>query len=402
MIRKFSLKNIKYYIITWTFFLPGLFSRVADYAVVQQLASYASYLLAFGAIFIYFVFNRMKFHCNRAYIALALISLPMAIATVDETGRISSIFIPLFFRLFAWMLWLDLLRERNCLYQMIHAMSNTFFIMIVINTIGEIILPNGFVSEMTVDGGYWQQWTSIYFLGNDNTFALQYMFFLGIIAIDDYFHNSKITMKTIVAAIICDVSVVIVWTGSGLVSCLGMSIVLVLAYFNCLEQKYLNYKVLVPVYIIIFVLIVWNQDTGFLSFVFSRLLNKDLTLSGRTLVWPEYISLIMNKPLLGHGIAVTEYIEYRGRMRSTHNQILQILLYGGFASLMGYVSLIWIALKKQYANRHESIGAITTWLVLIMLICFMVEQNVFYLGQYVLLYILYIGMDNIHSELAIK
>ena len=110
----------------------------------------------------------------------------------------------------------------------------------------------------------------------------------------------------------------------------------------------------------------------------------------------------MNKPLLGHGIAVTEYIEYRGRMRSTHNQILQILLYGGFASLMGYVSLIWIALKKQYANRHESIGAIMTWLVLIMLICFMVEQNVFYLGQYVLLYILYIGMDNIHSELAIK
>lgn len=394
MLKRFSLKNIKYYIMVWTFFLPGLFSRGSSYNLIQRIDSYATYILSFAIVFAYFSYNKFKFRYNKAYLMLVLLSVPMAISTVLETGQVSSCFLPVYFRLFAWMLWIDLLEERGHMSRMLRAMSNSFIIMIVINAIGEIVLPNGFISELTVDGGYWQQWTSIYFLGNDNTFALQYMCYLGVIIIDDYVNNGKITFRTIASVIICDISVLFVWTGSGVVACLSLTVILLMAYWNILDQKYLNYKVLIPIYVVLFVLVVWNQNTGFLSFIIQSVLNKDITLSGRTLLWPEYISLIMDKPLLGHGIAVTEYFEFSGRARSTHNQFLQILLYGGFVSLVGYFSLIWMSLKKQYDNRHEMIGTVLTWLVLIILFCFMVEQNVFYLGQYVLLYILFTVRNN--------
>lgn len=397
MLKRFSLKNIKYYIMVWTFFLPGLFSRGSSYNLIQLINSYATYILSFMIIFTYFFYNKFKFRYNRGYLILVLLSAPMAISTVLETGQVSSFFLPVYFRFFAWMLWIDLLEERGHMSRMLRAMSNSFIIMIVINTIGEIVLPNGFFSELTVDGGYWQQWTSIYFLGNDNTFALQYMCYLGVIIIDDYINNEKITFRTIASVIICDISVLFVWTGSGIVACLGLTVILLMAHWNILDQKYLNYKVLIPIYVVLFVLVVWNQNTGILSFLIQNILNKDITLSGRTLVWPEYISLIMDKPLLGHGIAVTEYFEFSGRARSTHNQFLQILLYGGFVSLLGYFSLIWMSLKKQYDNRHEMIGTVLTWLVLIILFCFMVEQNVFYLGQYVLLYILFTVRYNSQS-----
>ena len=401
MIKRFSLDKIKYYVMVWVFFFPGLFSWGSTFGIIQQFDSYAVYALSVVAIIAYFYYNKFRFHCNKAYIMLALLSIPMAVSTVVDTGKISSLFVPAYFKLFAWMLWTDLMIQRGCFAKMLHAMSNSFIAMILINLVGIIALPNGFIIELTVDGGYWQQWTPIYFIGNDNTFALQFVFYLGIIAIADYLDNGHISFRTIISVLMCDISVLLVWTGSGVVACLGLTVVLLLAYRNILKQKLLNYKVLIPVYVALFILIVWNQNTGFLSFAVKDILHKDVTLSGRTLIWSEYISLIMDKPFLGHGIAISEYIQFGGRTRSTHNNILQILLYGGFVSLFGYFSLIWIALKKQYDNRREMMGTVFTWLILIILICFMVEQNVFYLGQYVLMYILFVGEYG-NQEVKIK
>lgn len=81
-----------------------------------------------------------------------------------------------------------------------------------------------------------------------------------------------------------------------------------------------------------------------------NVLHKDLTLSHRTIIWDEALRLIGQRPIFGHGMTDSVNIftvehDYTGGHNnvyttlSSHNEILQILYYGGFALLLAFILL---------------------------------------------------------------
>lgn len=96
----------------------------------------------------------------------------------------------------------------------------------------------------------------------------------------------------------------------------------------------------------------------------SDVFHKDVTLSHRTIIWDVALGLISKKPFLGYGSpnsfnVFTVYHDYSGNNNggkttlSGHNQIIQILYYGGIV-MLAIVVLIYILSTKNVKKSRIS------------------------------------------------
>ena len=92
-------------------------------------------------------------------------------------------------------------------------------------------------------------------------------------------------------------------------------------------------------------------------------LHKDLTLSHRTIIWDKALEMISDKPILGYGMSDSVNIftvnhDYTGNNNnvwttlSGHNQILQILYYGGIVLLLAFVFLYFVSCASERRKNH--------------------------------------------------
>lgn len=107
------------------------------------------------------------------------------------------------------------------------------------------------------------------------------------------------------------------------------------------------------------------------AYLVEDVMKKDLTFTNRTLVWLQAYDDIVESPKTGYGAQDPEWFNDRYEVKSSHNILLQIMLYGGYILLGLFVLVICIsavhAMKGQspYA-QYIGFGVCTFFFMMIM------------------------------------
>lgn len=85
----------------------------------------------------------------------------------------------------------------------------------------------------------------------------------------------------------------------------------------------------------------------------ENVMGKNLTFSDRTRVWLESYYYITQSPYIGYGIRDSDWFAELFDVRSAHNIILQILIYGGFTLLTAFIIIIFCAIIRSYRKATK-------------------------------------------------
>src|SRR5699024_5541737 len=125
-------------------------------------------------------------------------------------------------------------------------------------------------------------------------------------------------------------------------SIIGISLILIylLLFQNRITGRLINNKTIFLALAFLYITIVFLNDLKMYSFIIENLLQKDLTLSTRKIIWEIAIKMINESLYTGYGyLSDGRYILYYNpiRYRDAHNTILQFMLQHGF---LGMIPLI--------------------------------------------------------------
>lgn len=219
-------------------------------------------------------------------------------------------------------------------------MRGIFFVICIV-----LMIPISSASAYNViDGGYKSIYTTTTFMGIFSCLLIEYCYLC-------YF-KSKNKIWWIYMIILA----VWVWNSKVRTAYIGLLLILAVALANCINLipklkkgvlktgEYLTWTIIVAFTIIYPNLerFSWYQQ---LSTVVYSVTGKIL-MSGRNVIWKEAFDLIMDSPLLGYGMDITDKIGI-----SVHNSYIQCMLQFGLIGTIAVVVLIHEVLSKMMKNK---------------------------------------------------
>lgn len=119
-------------------------------------------------------------------------------------------------------------------------------------------------------------------------------------------------------------------------------------------KKFLNYKVLLGIVVVVGIAILSN-NVRFINGLVQQLFNKDVTFSNRTVLWAQALLVIKENWLVGYGYgsSIVNSFTLIGQQESfsAHNMFLQILLSMGVCGLVAFVFMVCAPIKKLRSNK---------------------------------------------------
>lgn len=243
--------------------------------------------------------------------------------------------------------------------QLISAFTYSFNILLITNFISLLIKPIGY-------GTIYQK---LYFLRGAN----QLMSFCVLTAVFTYINmymkkDKSSKMLLILSIIISTYTVICIDSTTGLLTW-GVVLLFMVSPKFLKNNKIFNYRNYIYMYSFGFLFIVIFKGQMYFQDFIENILNKSITLTGRTEIWEIALEYIKNKPLLGYGMANnTNIIFYQGEYLSTHNQVLQIIMEGGILAFIPFGIIICLVGKKLMKYKDDKRVAILAIGVLAVLI----------------------------------
>ena len=127
-------------------------------------------------------------------------------------------------------------------------------------------------------------------------------------------------------------------------------------------NRLFNVNFLIVVIIVINILIAIFQRIDLFEYLIVNIMDKELTLTGRTAIWDTSIKKILSSPILGNGyISSNDYIilTHNPAGTSPHNLFLAIAVYTGIAGLVLYLTVHYQSLKniqKSVVSFEQILG----------------------------------------------
>lgn len=151
----------------------------------------------------------------------------------------------------------------------------------------------------------------------------------------------------------------VLWVGS-LTSTMGYGIILLYAIFekSNLVQKYASFALLIFIIFFFYYVVVRGQalfaTNGFISNFLSGA-NKELTFSGRTLIWLKGLQQFLQAPQFGVGYyQLSDYAALSLGAKHVHNIILDILISGGITYLLIIVIFVSSLYRRVFVLMNKS------------------------------------------------
>ena len=217
-------------------------------------------------------------------------------------------------------------------------------ICVYINLLTILIAPDGFFSRNNSAYGMTEEW----FLGADNNFAMWLVPALVVAWI--YAEVFKTKKRSILLTMVIILTELVRGSATGFI---GVLIFLMLIFIPYMRTILTPFRSIILVFIA-FVVIVLMGNMGFLEPI-VEMLGKDMTFSGRVVIWENAIEAIKDKPILGYGILENnEVVKYLGRVETAtwlgathcHCQFLQLVFQGGFIAAI-FIVLAYILVIKE-------------------------------------------------------
>lgn len=172
-----------------------------------------------------------------------------------------------------------------------------FYALIVVNYFSLLLFPDGMIVDIrgTSDTNF--------FLGNYNTFIVYIFIALitGYLYMKKYQGRGKIRLHYMV---FCGIAFLTYTRVRSVTSIIGLVLLFIYAMFfnKKWTRGFLNIKVYVLFHIFFFYAFVWNTGNSGLLSSAMRFLNKDITFTGRTLIWEAIKPDIQAHWLIGNGV----------------------------------------------------------------------------------------------------
>lgn len=236
--------------------------------------------------------------------------------------------------------------------------KSNFYILsflVIINTISIFLYPKGiFINR----GG-----SSIYFLGMDNRFVFFYipLIFFGLIySINKY---NRITLKVMIVVLFSLISTIYLWSVGAF---LGLSIIAFAVIFGNKLKIFnkINIKGVIILILILNIAIVFFQVQQYFSDFITNSLKKDITFSGRTLIWANALKLFKMHPIMGYGLQSSSFFkQYYFGVAHTHNILLNYLVTTGIIGLLLYICIIFSVAGKIKKISNKQIKILFTFVL---------------------------------------
>lgn len=373
--------TVIYFLLLLPFFKPAYVGNVLH--SVNKIYN----VLQICSILIIFLLYLKRGKCSKFVIAISIYEGALLFITFLRGANIQESFINML-QVIAICMIIEYGLSKNK-KELISALLAIFEILIYINFITLILYPKGmYINSIS---GVRSNW----FLGYDNSHVTYFIVGIVLSFINATLHQSKWKVRTWCLIIICTLSVIIRFSGT---TVLGFFIFIM--YFLFVDKLYkikcLNMKNYVIFFVIAFLIIVVFRFQEVFSYVIVDVLKKDLTFSGRTMIWDNVIKYIEQKPLLGFGIENTlvriekyKYIE----AVNAHNIVLEIMYQSGVCGLAIYSYVIGIITKKLSAIKENKVVGFISIAIFVLLTMMIVE--VYNLVILIVLYCLAYNIEKI-------
>ncbi|MBU6134280.1 O-antigen ligase family protein [Clostridium tertium] len=256
----------------------------------------------------------------------------------------------------------------------------TFRIMIYINFITMILYPDGLYKVYDI---YSSAVIRYNFLGLDNGISPYFITLMGFSLCREYNFKSKIGLMCKVDIIISVISIIFYWSATAIIGFMAFIIFILLAKFL---KRIINLNTLYKLILILSIVLVVFGGTGVLAPFLENFLKRDITLTGRTYIWKEAITMILKKTCLGYGIQNTPNIVYffiYNDYRTAHNEYLQVLLNGGLFYFLCLVFQLVIVKNNIVKFGQNNLTCVIMSSTIVSLMVMMIAESY---GQMLCLY----------------
>lgn len=218
-----------------------------------------------------------------------------------------------------------------------------------------------------------------YFLSSSNGSASYFVPAMTLAVLNLYISGKKNLLSWItICFTYC--SGLIIWSATSLVAETGLLLYAFCVYFDKIRvlKKFLRPKVLVVLCLFISVGITFFQIQYLFEFIIVDILHKDLTMTGRTMVWNNGFNAFFSSPMIGLGNG-------NDIVRTCDNCYAQLL---GDSGLVG-IFLFSAMMIFLYKSLAKSLNGEVTYLFFVtyalLLLMFVAESWSQFFGLYVLL-----------------
>lgn len=318
---------------------PGL-AQFGFYSIVSKL-KYISIAIVFILIL-----SKKKITLNKLAFYFSIFSLTLILITFFKGGELLDCIkqtVNILFPIFWIEICLSLNKKKTLKY-----LTYYYFFIAVLNFLLIIIFPVGIINIGSAN--------ALNLVGDDNKmlFTLLPAMAICIVYVLTYSAESKIRRNLIIIISVFMASEVIIFAATGVLSFFITIILFGLDRHSKIAKKIFSLRNCIIAIIVLFYLFVFSDifEKGVFANFITYVLKKPVNFSGRTTLWSQAITKIMQKPIFGYGygtenIYTFSFITQSGMLSgfSTHDGYLRILLEGGIVSLILYLN-IYIKLFK--------------------------------------------------------
>lgn len=387
---KISTNSLIIAIICFVFLPPQFISSIPSISV---LLWYIKLILM-----MYIIFKILTNYKNLGLgtIVLGIYLFTFVLTTIINNGNISKALNAVLPQ-FCFLAYADLMLHKKT-KQFINTVSVFFAFYIVINALMLLIFPDG-IGAYLPGYDYLRVDSRMSWLGLDNGYI---KYFLIAFVVFFFSYKDK-PFKRNMLYMCMFVSMLFVWSGTGI-----LGIFIMIAYVYLVNRgklvKNVNYWFCFALGVISFLGIVIFRVAEYFSNFIVNVLGKDITFTGRTLLWDQALLLIGKQPIYGYGVYDYDLLisPANGQAYSAHDTVLQMMLMGGFISLIGFIIVAIVAgiqigkNNKKITNQIAMEKGIVCVAIFVMWICGITENMVFDIQIY-FLFLLGINLPHIIS-----
>lgn len=320
---------------------------------------------------------KFKFKFSKILIAMGIFQVVGFISTVINSGSIVRFSGPALTTIFMIMAS-ELLIHSGELFNVIKKLLYYFRACFVLNVLSII-----FVDFVIGSDGI-----KLYFLGIDNRWIFTYLPWIAFEFLYSLKYSDKISKKAILFFVVSEITFLYRMCLAAMLINLLWIFVIIKPISSISKHSFKFFSGIVVLNISVVILRVQKLFAKLLQFM-----KKDITLSGRTLLWDSVLETVKNNPFLGNGMQALEYDKtlFMGNtnlpylaVSHAHNSFMNVLYRSGIIGLAMYLYIIFISLKKNILNNKNKFSKTLTFAVVITL-CLAIFDTLDYAGFYFIL-----------------
>lgn len=306
------------------------------------------YTILNACSFVILIIMLKKIKINGFFKFILIYYLVLVISTINSSGSTFGIIREMICNLTIIIVLNTLSKEQ--FKENINNLVITLEILTLINLLIIFIFPDGLYNI-----GYARK----YFLFDHVNISIRYLLpGCCFELIRSYLKCNKIDNRCKLYFLLVILTLLFTTPATGIIGFATFILAFILIKKNILIKKIITpFNSILGTSLISYLIIVVNIQVYFANFI-QNVLHKDITFTGRTLIWQRALNAIINNPLIGYGRLSLETRVNILKASSAHNQFLVIIFEGGIILLLINFIIMFCISKKIKKCKNTLISPV--------------------------------------------